>query len=141
MLLCLYGKILCIHIINKVFYLRCHLLRIASPHPCIKAVSNRNEADAQKREYFLNIIPRFQIVPAKPGKVFDHHAVNVTKPYILHKPLELITVEVASCFPQVNIAVCNLYPLCPFPVKIFDIFFRNLHLHFDRFILFLVLIG
>ncbi len=140
MLLCLYGKVFCIHIVDKVFYLRCHLLCIASPVPRIKPVCNRYEADTQEWEDFLDIIPRFQIVPAKPGKVFDHHAVNITQPYVLHKPLKLVTFKITPRLPQVCITVYDLYPLCPFPVQFFDMLFRDLYLHFHGFILFPVLV-
>ena len=62
----LFGKILCIHIIYKVFDFRSHLLIFISLFPSVKAVCNRNKPHSQKRKYFFNIIACLQIVPAKP---------------------------------------------------------------------------
>ncbi len=65
--LCLLGKILCVHVVDKVLDLRCHVLCVIPLITGVDAVRNRNEPHTKERENLLYIIARFKVIPAEPG--------------------------------------------------------------------------
>ncbi len=92
----LFRQIPAVHFINEVFKGNVHAPGLSGKFPAVIAVVNADEADAQKGENLLQIVPHFKVIAAEAGEVFDYDAVyfplsGQLKHFLHRRPLEICT--------------------------------------------------
>ena len=71
-----YRRIPAICLIDKILEGDKQLIGFHMAVHAVKMVVDGNKPNAKEREIALDVLPGLQVVPAEPGEVFDHNAVD-----------------------------------------------------------------
>ena len=79
----------------------------------VDAVVERDEAATDGREQIIGILPKLDIVPAKPGEVFDQDHIDALGLGVSNQTLDAGTLEIRSTVAVINIHVDLVPALFP----------------------------